>query len=96
MSKRTRKNNRRGKKSLLNKFSRNATRAIPVIASGIKNVGSDVVKITAKSRPKIEKGLGSIYEGVLTGFDLGVKGLKKGVSVVTNAASSKTRRNRRR
>ena len=95
MSKRTRKNNRRSKKGFLNKFSRNATRAIPVIASGIKNVGSDVVKITSKSRPKIEKGLGSIYEGVLTGFDLGVKGLKKGVSVITNK-SSKTRRNRRR
>jgi hypothetical protein len=96
MAKRTRKNKRRSKKSFLNKFSRNATRAIPVIASGIKNVGSDVVMITSKSRPKIEKGLGSIYEGVLTGFDLGVKGLKKGVSAITIKSSSKTRRNRRR
>ena len=97
MTKRTRKNyKKKSKRGFFKKFGNNATRALPVIASGIKNVGTDVATITLKSRPKIEKGLGTIYEGVLTGFDMGVKGLKKGVNVITNNSLSKTRRNRTR
>jgi len=95
MAKRTRKTHKKNR-GFFKKITRTTTRAIPIVASGIKNVGTNVANITLKSRPKIEKGLGTLYNGVLTGFDLGVKGIKTGVNVITNNSLSKTRRNRRR
>ena len=44
-----------------------------------------------KSKPAVERGLGTIYNTVFSGLDLGVKGVKKGIRVVTN----KTRRHRK-
>jgi hypothetical protein len=72
------------------KIRRTTGTAIPVVASGLKRVGSSVKTITMKSKPALEKGLGSIYNTVFSGFDLGVKGVKKGIRVVTN----KTRRHK--
>jgi hypothetical protein len=48
-----------------------------------------------KSEPLIEKGLGVIYKTVTSGLDLGVKGVKKGINVIKNKSSSKTRRYRK-
>jgi len=73
---------------------KNLRRTIPAVASGLKTVGSKVKNITVKSTPIVEKGIGSLYNGVLTGFDLGVKGVKKGVNLVKMNNSSKTRRHR--
>jgi hypothetical protein len=73
------------------KLRRTTGRAIPAVASGLKRVGSNVKSITMKSKPTVEKGLGAIYKTVLSGFDLGVKGIKKGINVVKN----KTRRHRK-
>jgi hypothetical protein len=64
------------------------------VASGLKNVGSNVKNITMKSKPKVEKGLGLIYNTVLTGVDLGVKGIKTGIHTIRGKTMSKTRRHR--
>jgi len=72
------------------KIRRTTGRANQVVASGLKRVGSSVKTITMKSKPTVEKCLGSIYNTVYSGFDLGVKGVKKGIRVVTN----KTRRHK--
>ena len=85
---------KRNNKNFLKKITRTTSRAIPIVASGIKNVGANVANITLKSRPKIEKGLGTLYDGVLTGFDLGVKGIKKGFTTVKGLTGSQTRRHR--
>jgi hypothetical protein len=87
---------RRSKRGFLKKLTRTANKTLPAIASGITNVGSNVKNITLKNAPKIEKGLGAVYGSVLTGFDLGVKGISKGISTIQSQASSKTRRHRRR
>jgi hypothetical protein len=73
-------------RSFFKKLRRTTGRAIPVVASGLKRVGSSVKTITTRSKPVVEKGLGAIYKSVLSGFDLGVKGIR----VVTN----KTRRHK--
>ena len=91
---RTHKRNHKNKKSsrgFFKKLRRTTGRAIPVVASGLKRVGSNVKTITMKSKPTVEKGLGAIYKTVLSGFDLGVKGVKKGINIVKN----KTRRHRK-
>jgi hypothetical protein len=72
------------------KLRRTTNKALPVVASGLKRVGSNVKNITIKSKPVLEKGLGTIYKTVISGFDLGVKGIKRGVNVI----KSKTRRHK--
>lgn len=91
----TRSHNRRHKskrtgRGFFKKLRKTTGRAIPVVAAGLKNVGVSVKNITMKSRPKVEKGLGLIYKSVLSGVDLGVKGIKKGFHTL----KGKTRRHR--
>jgi len=85
---------KRTNRGLFKRIRRTTGKAIPFVASGLKVIGSSVKNVTMKSKPIVEKGLGSIYKSVLTGFDLGVKGIKKGVNVIKN--KSATRRTRRR
>jgi hypothetical protein len=73
---------------------RKTSRAIPVVASGLKKVGSNVKNMTIKSKPAVEKGLGVIYKTVMSGLDFGLKGIKKGVRVIKSKTMSKTRRHK--
>jgi hypothetical protein len=86
--------NKKTNRGFLKNLKKTTTRAIPIVASGLKKVGTGVKTITMKSKPVIEKGLGMIYKTVASGFDLGVKGIKKGIHVIKNK-SSKTRRRRK-
>ena len=54
-------------------------KAVPVIKSGLKTIGT-------KSAPIVKKGAETVYGALKTGFDLGVKGIK------TLAKKSKKRR----
>uniref|UniRef100_A0A6C0JFF9 Uncharacterized protein n=1 Tax=viral metagenome TaxID=1070528 RepID=A0A6C0JFF9_9ZZZZ len=81
---------KKSSRGFLKKLRTTTSKAIPVVASGLKKVGTSVKNITVKSKPTVEKGLSTIYKTVLSGFDLGVKGLKKGINVIKN----KTRRNK--
>lgn len=78
-------------RGMFRKIRRTTGRAIPFVASGLKRVGSSVKTITMKSKPAVERGLGTIYDTVFSGLNLGVKGVKKGIRVVTN----NTRRHRK-
>jgi hypothetical protein len=81
-------------RNFFKKIRRTTGRAIPIVASGLKKVGSTVKNITMKSKPTIEKGLGLIYKSVLSGVDLGLKGIKKGIHTIRGKTMSKTRRHR--
>jgi hypothetical protein len=92
----TRRHHKKSKRSFLRKIRNTAKKTLPVIASGLTKVGSDVKNITLKSKPVVEKGLGVIYDSVMTGFDLGVKGINKGIRTIKSRSASKTRRHRRK
>lgn len=84
------------KRGVFKTIKNTSKKALPALASGLKRIGKNVKNITIKSTPTIEKGLGTIYDSVLTGFDLGVKGVKKGVSLVKKTtASGRKHRSRR-
>ena len=69
---------RRYKKSNLFKNVKNTTaRALPIVESGLKNVGSSVKNVAVKSAPYVEKGISGVYDTLATGFDMGIKGVKK-------------------
>jgi len=82
---------KRTNRGLFKKIRTTTGKVIPVVASGLKTVGSKVKNVTIKSRPFVEKGLGSIYKSVLTGFDLGVKGVKKGINIVKTKTATRRR-----
>lgn len=92
----TRRHHKKTKRSFLRKLRNTAKKTLPVIASGVTKVGSTVKDITIKSKPTVEKGLGVIYGSVMTGLDLGVKGINKGIRSLKSRSASKTRRHRRK
>jgi hypothetical protein len=70
----TRKN--RSRKNFLKKITRTGKNAIPVVESGLKTVGKTAKVVAVKAAPVVEKGVSSVYNTMVTGFDLGVKGVK--------------------
>lgn len=91
----TKSRRNRGKKSVFKTIRSTTGKAIPAVASGLKNIGMGVKNVTMKSKPAIEKGLGAIYGSVVSGFNLGVKGVKKGVNFVRHKKTSRHRKSRR-
>jgi hypothetical protein len=65
------------KSSLFKGLKKSTTKAVPVIKSGLKSVGSTVKTVAIKSAPTVNKGLEGVYGALATGFDMGVKGVSK-------------------
>jgi hypothetical protein len=59
------------------------------MTSGLKTVGTSVKKVS----PMIEKGISGVYGALATGFDFGIKSVKKIAS--RKQRSSSTKKNRR-
>ena len=85
----TRKN--RSRNNFLRKITDTGENAIPVVKTGLKTVGNTAKVVAVKAVPVVEKGVSGVYNTMVTGFDLGVKGVK-GVEQF----SSKNKRSKRR
>jgi hypothetical protein len=66
-------------KRFLKKLRKQTMRALPVVESGLQKVGKTVEYAAKKSAPVIDKGVEGIYGTLATGFDMGVKGIKRTV-----------------
>ena len=82
--------------SFIKNVSKTTNKAIPYVKKGLKNVGSATITVTKQATPVIEKGLGVVYGTLASGFDLGVKGLKKGINFVSTGSKSKSTRKSRK
>jgi hypothetical protein len=76
-------------KRLLKKLRKQTMRALPVVESGLQKVGETVEFAAKKSAPVIDKGVEGIYGTLATGFDMGVKGVKKGIKMRQRSRSRK-------
>jgi hypothetical protein len=85
----TRKN--RSRKNFLRKITNTGKNAIPVVKTGLKTVGKTAKVVAVKAVPIVEKGVSSVYNTMVTGYDLGVKGVKQ-----FSAKNKRTKRRRRR
>ena len=74
-----------------NRSKKSSRNSIRMVTSGLKNVGSSVVKLTKTAVPVVEKSVGVIYDTLSSGFNLGMKGVKKGINF---ASKSKKRRSK--
>ncbi len=88
------KSHKSKKSSLLKGLKKTSSKAVPMVKSGLKSVGSTVKTIAIKSAPTVNKGLEGVYGALATGFNMGIKGVKKGVSSVSKM--TKKRRSSRR
>ena len=79
------------KSGLLKSFNNTSSKAVPMVKSGLKSVGSTVETVAIKSAPTINKGLEGVYGALATGFDMGIKGVSKGVSKVSKMSKSRSR-----
>ena len=86
----TRKN--RSRKNFLRKITSTGKRAIPVVKTGLKTVGKTAKVVAVKAAPVVEKGVSSVYNTMVTGFDLGVKGVKQFSSKKSRSKRSKRHR----
>jgi hypothetical protein len=87
------KSRKNKKSSLLKGLKKTTSKAVPIVESGLKSVGSTVKTVAIKSAPTVNKGLEGVYGALATGFDMGIKGVEKGVSKVSKI--TKKRRHRR-
>lgn len=82
----TRKN--KSRKNFLKKITSTGEKAIPVVKTGLKTIGKTAKVVAVKAAPIVEKGISDVYNTMVTGYDLGVKGVK--------SISSKSRHTKRR
>ena len=81
------------KSSLLKGFKKTTSKAVPIVKNGLKSVGATVKTVAIKSAPTVNKGLEGVYGALATGFDMGIKGVSKGVKTVSKM--SKKNRSKR-
>ena len=82
-------------KRLLKKVRKQTMRALPVVETGLQKVGETVEFAAKKSAPIIDKGVEGIYGTLATGFDMGVKGVKKGIKMRQRSRSRSRSRSRK-
>ena len=80
----------RSRKNFLRKITNTGKNAIPVVKTGLKTVGNTAKVVAVKAAPIVEKGVSSVYNTMVTGFDLGLKGVKK-----FSAKKSRSKRSKR-
>lgn len=86
---------RTSKKSFLRNVKNTTKKVVPEVTSGLKTIGKSVKNLTMQTKPVIEKGLAAIYNTTMSGFDLGVKGIKKGIHIIKTKKSKKSRKSRK-
>jgi len=83
------------KSGIMKSLKKTTSKAVPMVKSGLKSVGSTVKNVAVKTAPTVNKGLEGVYGALATGFDMGVKGVSKGVSTVSRM-TKKSRSSRKR
>jgi hypothetical protein len=86
---------RKSRKSILGSIKNTGKKALPVVSSGLKTVGSTAKNVAMKSAPVVQKGVSAVYGTFEKGFDFGIKGAKSVASKVSRMSKKnggKTRR----
>lgn len=68
------------KSNFFRRIKKTTQRTLPVAKKGLERIGSTVQTVAKKSAPVVEKGVEAVYGTLAEGFDLGIKGVKAGVS----------------
>jgi hypothetical protein len=84
------------KRNLLKSIKKTTKKVIPAVSSGLKTVGKTVTIAAEKSAPVVEKGISGVYGALATGFDMGVKGVKRGVTMISKKRHGKTHKRHRK
>jgi hypothetical protein len=68
---------RSNRKSIIKKITKTTESALPVVNKGLNTVGKTAKNVASVSIPIVEKGVSAVYGTMASGFDLGIKGVKK-------------------
>jgi hypothetical protein len=87
---------RRNRKSIIRTIRNTGKKALPVVSSGLKTVGSTAKNVAIKTAPVVEKGVSVVYGTLEKGLELGVKGTKNVVGKVQNMSKKRSGKKRRK
>ena len=90
---------RKSRQNVVKNIAKTANKALPVVDKSLERVGNTAKNVAKTSAPVIEKGVSAVYDTMVTGLDLGIKGAKsvaRGVSKSKNKSRKSKRRNTRR
>lgn len=93
-SRKHRSSRKGNKKNLLKNIKKTTQKVLPVVDSSLKTIGKTVKNAAEKSAPVVEKGISGVYGALATGFDLGVKGVGKMMSLKSGKKHRKTHKRR--
>jgi hypothetical protein len=88
-SRKSRSSRSKSKNNFMKSVKRTTTKALPVIKTSLKKVGTTVEEVAL---PAVNKGLETVYDGLSMGVSMGIKGVKSGY----NHLSKKRRKSKRR
>lgn len=80
------------RKSIIKTVTKTSRQVLPVVDDGLQKVGTAAKYVATTSVPIVEKGVSAVYGTMATGFDLGVKGVKRVARGVTKSKRSKRNR----
>jgi autotransporter adhesin len=83
---------RKSRQNVVKNIAKTANKALPVVDKSLERVGNTAKNVAKSSAPVIEKGVSAVYDTMVTGLDLGIKGAK---SVARGVSRSKRRRSRK-
>jgi hypothetical protein len=73
---------RKNRKSIISKIQNTGKKALPIVSSGLKTVGSTAKNVAVNSVPLVQKGISNVYGTMAKGINLGVTGAENVVSKV--------------
>lgn len=63
--------------NILKSVKKTSKRVLPTIVKGFKTVKTTAKDVAEVSVPVVEKGVSAVYGTMATGFDLGIKGVRR-------------------
>jgi len=77
---------RKNRKSIMVTIRNTGKKALPVVSSGLKTVGSTAKNVAMKTAPVVEKGVSVVYGTFAKGLELGVTGAKNAFDKVEHTS----------
>jgi len=87
---------RKSRQNVVKNIAKTANKALPVVDKSLERVGNTAKNVAKTSAPVIEKGVSAVYDTMVTGLDLGIKGAKSVARGVSKSKKTHSRRTKKR
>lgn len=79
------------KSNVMKTIKKTADKTLPVVDKSLKKIGHTAKDVAEASIPIVEQGVSAVYGTMVTGLDLGVKGVKRVTKSINKRKRSRSR-----